>query len=191
MAQVFPLLTDRIAIICVASWEWLLEVCVLQRLKRGEAFLLTFRCRLPSDTKCRDASVRFGSVTVRGVERFERFRFSVPAVPLQKRFFFVSVQFNRKGRFRFRFRFGSWKRFRRFRFRFRFREKRFRRFRFPVLGRFLNHTGWVAFRLEDVRETEGEEQTWGIKQQRWERREKIETWKPPRFRCFFHGHFWL
>ena len=37
------------------------------------------------------------------IERFERFRFSVPAVPLQKRFFCISVQFNRKGRFRFRF----------------------------------------------------------------------------------------
>ena len=44
---------------------------------------------------------RYGS----GVERFERFRFSVPAVPLQERFFCVSVQFNRKGRCRFRFRF--------------------------------------------------------------------------------------
>ena len=39
------------------------------------------------------------------VERFERFRFSVPAVPLQKGFSCISVQFNRKGRFRFRFRF--------------------------------------------------------------------------------------
>ena len=47
-------------------------------------------------------SVRFGYGS--GVERFERFRFSVPAVPLQKGFFCcVSVQFNRKGRFRFRF----------------------------------------------------------------------------------------
>ena len=52
--------------------------------------------------KFREASVRFGHGS--GVERF---RFSVPAVPLQKRFFFVSVQFNRKGLFRFRF--GSWK----------------------------------------------------------------------------------
>ena len=33
---------------------------------------------------------RFGSVTVR-VERFERFRFSVPAVPQQKSFSFVSI----------------------------------------------------------------------------------------------------
>ena len=39
---------------------------------------------------------RFGSVTVRGWKRFERFRFSVPAVPLQKKFLCVSVQFNRK-----------------------------------------------------------------------------------------------
>ena len=37
------------------------------------------------------------------MERFERFRFSVPAVPLQKRLFCVSAQLNRKGRFRFRF----------------------------------------------------------------------------------------
>ena len=81
-------------------------------------------------------SVRFGYGS--GVERFERFRFSVPAVPLQKGFFFVSVQFNRKGRFRFRFRL---KRFPRFRFRFRFREKRFQRFRFPVPVRFLSHPG--------------------------------------------------
>ena len=51
----------------------------------------------------REAPVRFGYGS--GVERFERFRFSVPAVPLRKRFFCVSVQFNRKGRFRFRFRF--------------------------------------------------------------------------------------
>ena len=39
------------------------------------------------------------------MEQFEWFRFSVPAVPLQKGFFCMSVQFNRKGRFRFRFRF--------------------------------------------------------------------------------------
>ena len=47
--------------------------------------------------------VRFGYGL--GVERFERFRFSVPAVPLQKGVFCVSVQFNRKGRSGF----GSWK----------------------------------------------------------------------------------
>ena len=51
----------------------------------------------------RVAPVRFGYGL--GVERFERFRFSVPAVPLQKRFLCVLVQFNRKERFRFRFRF--------------------------------------------------------------------------------------
>ena len=39
------------------------------------------------------------------MERFKRFRFSVLAVPLQKGFFGVSVEFNRKGRFRLRFRF--------------------------------------------------------------------------------------
>ena len=38
-----------------------------------------------------------------GVERFERFRFSVAAVPLQKGFFCVSAQLDRKGRFRFWF----------------------------------------------------------------------------------------
>ena len=48
-------------------------------------------------------SVRFGYGL--GVEGFERFRFSVLAVPLQKGFFCVSAQFNREGRFRFRFRF--------------------------------------------------------------------------------------
>ena len=46
-------------------------------------------------------SVRFGYGS--RVERFQRFWFSVPAVPLQKKFCCVSVQFNRKGRFRFRF----------------------------------------------------------------------------------------
>ena len=54
-----------------------------------------------NDINNREAPVRFGYGS--GVERFGRFQFSVPAVPLQKRFFFVSVQFNRKGRFRFRF----------------------------------------------------------------------------------------
>ena len=46
-------------------------------------------------------SVRFGYGLE--MERFKRFRFSVPAAPLQKGFFFISVQFNRKFRFRFRF----------------------------------------------------------------------------------------
>ena len=51
----------------------------------------------------RVAPVRFGCGL--GVERFDRFRFSVPTVPLQKGFFSVSAQINMKGRFRFRFRF--------------------------------------------------------------------------------------
>ena len=61
----------------------------------------------------REASVRFGYGSV--TERFGRFRFSVPAVPLQKRFFFVSYSLT--GNFGFgkngsdgsgsRFRFGS------------------------------------------------------------------------------------
>ena len=51
----------------------------------------------------REAPVRFGYGL--GVERLQRFRFSVLAVPPQKWFCCVSVEFNRKGRFRFRFRF--------------------------------------------------------------------------------------
>ena len=82
-------------------------------------------------------SVRFGYGL--GVEGFERFRFSVLAVPPRRGVFLcVSVQFNREGRFRFRFRFHV-KRFWRFRFHFRFQEKRFRRFRFPVPVRFVSH----------------------------------------------------
>ena len=54
-------------------------------------------------TKSREAPVRFGHGLE--MERFKRFRFSVPAVPLQKGFFCISVECNRKGRFRFRFRF--------------------------------------------------------------------------------------
>ena len=52
-------------------------------------------------TRTRVAPVRFGYGL--GVERFEWFRFSVRAVPLQTGLFCVSVQFNRKGRFRLRF----------------------------------------------------------------------------------------
>ena len=47
-----------------------------------------------------------GSVRLRfGIERFERFRFSVPAVPLWKEFLCVSVQFHREEGSGF----GSWK----------------------------------------------------------------------------------
>ena len=53
------------------------------------------------------------------MEWCERFRFSVPAVPLRRGFLCVSAPFNTKGRFRFRVRFLR-KRFRRFRFRVRF-----------------------------------------------------------------------
>ena len=60
----------------------------------------TQRRRLNS-IKNREAPVRFGYSSE--MERFKRFRFSVLAVPLRKRFFCVSVQFNRKDRFRFRF----------------------------------------------------------------------------------------
>ena len=55
------------------------------------------------NTKCRVAPVRFGYGL--GMERFDRFRFSVPAVPLQKGFFCVSVQFKGKDGSGF----GSWK----------------------------------------------------------------------------------
>ena len=84
----------------------------------------------------RVAPVRFGYGL--GMERFERFRFSVPAVPLRRGFLCVSVQSNTED--------GSGsgfgvpgKRFRRFRFHVRFLGKRFRRFRFPVPVRFLGH----------------------------------------------------
>ena len=68
------------------------------------------------------------------VERFERFRFSVPAVPLQKGVFlcFSTVAQDRTVPVSV-----PGKRFRRFRFRFRFRTKRFRQFRFLVPVRFL------------------------------------------------------
>ena len=42
------------------------------------------------------APVRFGSVYGLGTERFERFRFSVPAVPIRRGFLCVSVQFHRE-----------------------------------------------------------------------------------------------
>ena len=80
-------------------------------------------------------SVRFGYGL--GMERFERFQFSVPAVPLRSGFCVfqysltertVPVPVSVPG-----------KRFRRFRFRVRFLGKRFRRFRFPVPVRFLGH----------------------------------------------------
>ena len=48
-------------------------------------------------------SVRFGCGL--GMERFERFRFSVPAVPLRRVFLCVSVQFSREDGSGF----GSWK----------------------------------------------------------------------------------
>ena len=72
------------------------------------------------------------------MERFERFRFSVPAVPRRRGVLCVSVQFSREDGSGSGF--GSWgKRFRRFRFRVRFLGKRSRRFRFPVPVRFLGH----------------------------------------------------
>ena len=60
-------------------------------------------------------SVRFGYGL--GMERFERFRFSVPAVPLRRGVFLCFSTISQRGRFRFRFRFlengsggafGSW-----------------------------------------------------------------------------------
>ena len=50
-------------------------------------------------------SVRFGYGL--GMERFERFRFSVPAVPLRRGFLCVSVQFGREDGSSSGF--GSWK----------------------------------------------------------------------------------
>ena len=50
-------------------------------------------------------SVRFGYGL--GMERFERFRFSVPPVPLRRGFFCVSVQFHREDGSGSGF--GSWK----------------------------------------------------------------------------------
>ena len=50
-------------------------------------------------------SVRFGYGS--GVHRFERFRFSVPAVPLRRGFLCVSVQFHREDGSGSGF--GSWK----------------------------------------------------------------------------------
>ena len=79
-------------------------------------------------------SVRFGYGL--GMERFERFRFLVPAVPLRRGFLCVSVQLNREDGSGF----GSWKKVpavpvpRSVPAR-----KRFRRFRFAVPVRFLGH----------------------------------------------------
>ena len=49
------------------------------------------------------APVRFGYGL--GMERFERFRLSVPAVPLSRGFLCVFSTASQRGRFRFRFRF--------------------------------------------------------------------------------------
>ena len=50
--------------------------------------------------KTRVALVRFGYGL--GMERFERFRFSVPAVPLRRGFFVCFSTVSQRGRFRFR-----------------------------------------------------------------------------------------
>ena len=98
--------------------------------------LLKTLCKIGfSNVQGGPGSVRFGYGL--GMERFERFRFSVPAVPLRRGFFRVSAQFH--GEDGSGSGFGSWKRFRRFRFRVGFLGKRFRRFRFPVPVRFLGH----------------------------------------------------
>ena len=55
----------------------------------------------------REAPVRFGYGL--GVERFERFRFSVLAVPLQKSFFFLCFQYSLTGEEGSGSGFGSWK----------------------------------------------------------------------------------
>ena len=56
-----------------------------------------------SFNNARVAPVRFGYGL--GMERFERFRFSVPAVPLMRRFLCASVQFSREDGSGF----GSWR----------------------------------------------------------------------------------
>ena len=105
---------------------------------------LFFHSALGTSQGC-PGSVRLGCGSV--VERFERFRFSVPVVPLGKGVFLcfsidywkgtVPVPVSVPG-----------KRFRRFRFRLRLREKRFRRFRFPVSVRFLSHPASVDGRRD-------------------------------------------
>ena len=90
---------------------------------------------------CTEASVRFGSVTVRGG--------TVRAVPVfgsggsSAKRGFLCFQYSLTGKVPVPVS-APGKRFRRFRFRFQFREKRFRQFRFPVPVRFLSHPGIVS-----------------------------------------------
>ena len=84
-------------------------------------------------------SVRFGYGL--GMERFERFRFSVPAVPLMRGSCVFQYSFTERtvpvsvpGK--------------RFRFSVRFLRKRFRRFRFPVPVRFLGHPAVLLVRTQ-------------------------------------------
>ena len=79
---------------------------------RGEVVLqhpLVSRAKLWQRTKCTfqdgPGSVRFGYGL--GIERFERFRFSVPAVPLRTALLCVSVRFHREDGSGSGF--GSWK----------------------------------------------------------------------------------
>ena len=84
------------------------------------AFLIPGKC--PNPEWPRFGSVRFGYGL--GVERFDRFRFSVPVVPLQKGFFLCFSTFLKERTVPVPVSVPG-KRFRRCRFRFRFREKRF------------------------------------------------------------------
>ena len=92
------------------------------------------RSPIVRSVKGREAPVRFGYGS--GVERFERFRFSVPAVPLQTRFFFV-FQYSFTGKDGSGSGPGSWKTIPAVPLSV--SGKRFRRFRFPVPVWFLSH----------------------------------------------------
>ena len=80
----------------------------------------------------------FGSVRLRfGMERFERFRFSVPVVPLRTGFLCVSAQFHREDGSGSGF--GSWKTVSAVPVPRSVPAKTVPRFRFPIPIRFLGH----------------------------------------------------
>ena len=78
----------------LAAHQWQRSSCHCEgkRLNLSIFRLLASAWRCPClKNQSGPGSVRFGYGL--GVERFDRFRFSVPAVPLQKGFFCVSVHF--------------------------------------------------------------------------------------------------